>query len=67
MPYSEIKQLPKGVKSSLPKLAQDIYKKAFNSALKQYQDEQVAHRVAWSAVKNSYERSGSGNWHKKVN
>ena len=71
MPYSSLRELPKGVKNSLPVEAQNIYKEAYNSAWKQYSDydsddrEETAHRVAWSAVKKKYERSGSGNWHKK--
>ena len=55
---------------SLPEHAQEIYKKAHANALKQYQKpekrrggkresaEQVAHKVAWAAVKNKYEKEG---------
>lgn len=71
MPYSQVTELPKGVKSSLPKGAQDIYKSVFNSAWDQYSDrdsdkrEEIAHRTAWAAVKQKYERNGDGKWHKK--
>lgn len=36
MPYTSIQDLPKQVTSSLPKHAQDIYKRAFNSAHEEY-------------------------------
>lgn len=71
MPYSKTKELPSGVKKSLPSDAQTIYKEAFNGAWDYYGDidqderEEISHRVAWSAVKKKYERSGSGNWHRK--
>ncbi len=68
MPYSSIDELPDGVRDSLPRHAQDIYKEAFNSALEQYsgQDnsENTAHKVAWSAVKKKYEKHGD-EWVKK--
>jgi cation transport regulator len=53
---------------SLPEHAREIYKKAHANALKQYQKpekrrggkkqsaEQVAHKVAWAAVKKKYEK-----------
>jgi cation transport regulator len=62
MPYDQISQLPKGVKNNLPKHAQEIYKEAFNSAEEQYDEESRAHRVAWSAVENKYEKNDKGNW-----
>ena len=58
---------------SLPEHAQEIYKEAHVNALKQYQKpekrrggkkqsaEQVAHKVAWTAVKKKYEKQG-GTW-----
>ncbi|MBA3387744.1 MAG: ChaB family protein [Rubrobacter sp.] len=54
--------LPKGVKDNLPKQAQEIYKEAFNSAEEQYGEESRAHRVAWSAVEQKYEKNENGNW-----
>ena len=53
----------------LPKHAQGIYKEAHKNALERYQDpdkrrnsnesaEEVAHKVAWVAVKNEYEKKG---------
>lgn len=77
MPYSSIQDLPESVQNVLPKHAQEIYKEAFNSAFKEYKDpkerrnpsesaEQVAHKVAWAAVKHEYEKDGkTGHWIKK--
>lgn len=74
MPYDSISELPDSVKDNLPKHAQEIYKAAFNSAWDQYDDpserrgdasrEETAHSVAWSAVKNEYEKK-DGKWVKK--
>jgi cation transport regulator len=62
VPYKIITQLPNNVKNNLPEHAQEIYKKAFNSAEEQYGEEDRAHRVAWSAVENKYEKNDKGNW-----
>ena len=69
MPYERNADLPKSVRESLPKAAQTIYRKAFNNAWDEYREastrrrgasrEETAHRVAWSAVKASYEKRGS--------
>ena len=76
MPYDSQKDLPDSVRNTLPKHAQDIYKETYDSAWNEYEDpderrgdasrEETAHRVAWGAVKQSYEKDeGSGEWHKK--
>lgn len=75
MPYDSNSDLPADVKDALPKHAQEIYREAYNSAWDQYEDpedregddsrEATAHQVAWSAVKNDYEKSDDGKWHKK--
>ncbi len=72
MPYTHLSDLPEKVKHSLPKHAQEIYLLAFNHAWDQYKDpsdryddrETVAHKVAWSAVKKSYEKRDD-KWLKK--
>lgn len=60
----------------LPEHAQHIFKKAHASAIKEYDDpnkrregknqsaEEVAHKVAWAAVKKEYEKDGD-KWVKK--
>jgi len=70
MPYERLNELPETVRDNLPNHAQEIYKEAFNSAWDQYRlrrnrrnrvsREAVAHRVAWSAVKKTYEKTDSG-------
>jgi len=62
VPYGNISELPDSVKNNLPKHAQEIYKEAFNSAEEQYGEESRAHRVAWSAVENKYEKNENGRW-----
>ena len=61
---------------SLPQHAQHIFKKAHDSAVKQYQDpakrrggkkqsaEVVAHKTAWAAVKKKYKKEGD-KWFRK--
>ena len=74
MPYGSINELPENVRNVLPKHAQEIYKEAFNSALDQYDRpeerrgdegrEEVAHKVAWGAVKRAgYKKGSDDNWH----
>jgi cation transport regulator len=75
MPYDRITELPDAVREHLPKHAQEIYKEAFNSAWDEYKDaedrrgdasrEEVAHKVAWSAVKTKYEKGDDGDWRRK--
>ncbi|HEI8865475.1 putative cation transport regulator ChaB [Serratia sp. AKBS12] len=75
MPYKSNSDLPDNVKNVLPDHAQEIYKEAFNSAWEQYKDkderrgddsrEETAHKVAWSAVKQSYRKGDDDHWHKK--
>jgi cation transport regulator len=65
MPYDKLTDLPDRVRDNLPEHAQEIYKEAFNSAEEQYGEESRAHRVAWSAVENKYEKNNQGNWVEK--
>jgi cation transport regulator len=58
MPYFENDDLPPSVRNHLPDHGQDIYREAFNRAWEQYagdpHQEQIAHRIAWAAVKRVY-------------
>jgi cation transport regulator len=75
MPYTKREDLPESVTHVLPAHAQDIYKEAFNSAWDEYKDpserkkggsrEETAHRVAWAAVKQKYEKRADDKWHPK--
>ena len=77
MPYHSVAELPDSVKDNLPKHAQEIYKEAYNSAWDEYKDaadrrgdasrEETAHRVAWAAVKQKYEKNDDGKWVSKDN
>ncbi|CAN5406315.1 putative cation transport regulator ChaB [soil metagenome] len=68
MAYQKVAELPDSVKDNLPKHAQEIYQAAYNSAWDQYDKpeerrddasrEETAHRVAWAAVKEKYEKQG---------
>lgn len=72
MPYSTNTELPDSVKDNVPEHAQDIYREAFNSAYEQYDQpeerrgdasqEEVAHKVAWAAVKRVYHKNEQGEW-----
>ena len=74
MTYKTISDLPESVREHLSKHAQEIYMEAFNSAWDQYDEpgerrgnasrEEVAHKVAWSAVKKKYEKK-DGRWARK--
>ncbi|MDQ2077575.1 ChaB family protein [Marinimicrobium sp. ABcell2] len=71
MPYKSNEELPDNVKGNLPLHAQEIYRKAHNSAWDQYKDpeerrgdadrEETSHKVAWAAVKQEYHKEGD-NW-----
>jgi cation transport regulator len=65
MPYDKLTDLPDSVRNNLPKHAQEIYQAAYNSAEEQYGEESWAHRVAWSAVENKYEKNENGDWVEK--
>lgn len=75
MPYKAVADLPDSVRHVLPEHAQEIYKEAFNSAYTQYDrpeerregadQEEVAHRVAWAAVKKVYQKDTDGKWSEK--
>lgn len=68
MPYDSKSELPDSVRNNLPAHAQEIYRKAFNSAWDEYSDpedrrgnsgrEETAHKVAWAAVKTEYHKEG---------
>jgi len=67
MPYKTLRELPESVRNNLPKHAQEIYQAAFNNAWEEYAyDEEIAQRVAWSAVKQKYVKDEkTGKWKKK--
>ena len=56
MPYASNDELPERIRERLPVHAQDIFREAFNHAWVRHQREDVAHRVAWAAVKRKFEK-----------
>ena len=62
------------MRENLPTHAQEIYKDAFNHAWEKYKNpedrrdgasrEEIAHRVAWSAVRKEYKKIDD-QWRKK--
>lgn len=65
MPYASNRDLPEPVRSALPPRAQRIFRAAFNSAYSSYagnvRREEIAHRIAWAAVKKCFVKRGE-NW-----
>lgn len=63
MPYATINDLPAMVRSRLPGHALEIWRAAFNAAWERHRDdprrEEIAPRIAWTAVKRRYERVGT--------
>lgn len=62
MPYT-IENPPERIKD-LPNAAKEIFIAAYNSALKEYpENEETVNKVAWAAVKNAgYMKNKEGNW-----
>lgn len=61
MPYKTISELPDNVKV-LPEHGQEIFLKAFNSALEQYKEEPKSFATAWTAVERVFKKNGDGVW-----
>ena len=63
MPYATINELPPAL-HRLPTHAREIFRSTFNAAWQSYADrgadarEEIAHRVAWAAVKKRYRKAG---------
>jgi cation transport regulator len=64
VPYASNENLPQSVRIHLPAHAQDIFRTAFNHAWQTYGNsepariEEIAHRVAWAAVRSRYVKVG---------
>ncbi len=63
MPYRSNEELPLSIRDRLPDHAQAIFRAAFNAAFDAHatdpRQEEPAHRIAWAAVKRSYEKLGN--------
>ena len=60
--YASNLELPPAVRNHLPSHAQDVYREAFNHSFASHagdgRQEEIAHRTAWAAVKQSYVKLG---------
>lgn len=56
VPYSTNTELPAWLQGGLPAPAQDIYRQAFNHAYYWYASKELAHRIAWAALKKRFQR-----------
>ena len=58
MPYATDADLPTRIRKSLPAHAREIFRAAFNASFNSYaanpRREEIAHRVAWAAVKRRF-------------
>lgn len=69
MPYNSIDELPKPLKVNLPKDAKEIYVSVYNMTWGQHahvldrrigaSPEDVAHRMAWEAVRDKFRKQGN--------
>lgn len=63
MPYAANEDLPDPVRRHLPPHGQSIYREAFNHAWTAHRNdprqEEIAHRIAWAAVKRLYRKVGN--------
>ena len=77
MPYRTKLDLPLNLQEILPEHAQEIFVKSFNSAWEEYRKnsdhpdaiskEEIAFRIAWSAVKKKYKKDKrTGRWIEKT-
>ncbi len=66
MPYATNAALPASVRNYLPAHAQHIYREAFNEVWASYsadpRREEIAHRIAWAAVKRRFHKGRDGQW-----
>jgi cation transport regulator len=66
MPYKDIRELPPALKKNLPKDAMQVYLTTYNHAWNRSMQaprvgtpvEAIAHREAWSAVREKYRKQG---------
>ena len=64
MPYATNEDLPAAIQAHLPPHARGIFRSAFNRAWASYgahepaRRDEIAHRVAWAAVKRRYRKAG---------
>jgi len=67
MPYASPEELPSSIRDNLPVHAQHIFISAFNSEYERGASEEICNKVAWAAVKQSYQKGTDGKWTAKDN
>jgi cation transport regulator ChaB len=65
-PYKTVQDLPKQVKSNLNLDLQRVFLKVFNGAYDTYENDTMAMRVAWSAIKKIAKKNKKGLWVRKT-
>lgn len=63
--YDSNTDLPDNVRDVLPDHAQTVYRRVFNDRMKAGAGEDSARRQAWTAVKNGWRKTESGEWVRK--
>ena len=61
-PYKNINELPDRVKNNMSEELQEIFLKVVNNALKRYNDDTIAFKVAWSVIKKIAKKNKEGKW-----
>ncbi len=54
MHFQDKKDLPEHIKRSLPEDIQELYKNTYNDAFDDYENDILAHKVAWASVEQAY-------------
>lgn len=63
IPYKTNADLPDGIRENLPGEAQTVYRTVFND--NEDKGESNAAKIAWTAVKNGWEKNSDGKWVRK--
>jgi len=64
-PYTTVKSLPSRIKNNMDVSLQRVFIRVFNTALKQYNNETKAFRVAWSVIRQLGRKGTDGKWQRK--
>lgn len=67
MPWDKNEDLPVAIRNTLPPEAQEVWRKAANSALGSGKDEEAAVRMGWEAVKSAGWSKQGDEWRKQAN
>lgn len=63
--YNSNIELPESIKNNLPLKAQNIWRKIFNNAYKEYRDDKKAFAVAWSGLEKAGWEKENDKWVEK--